>query len=289
MSKHIEVIKNAGFCYGVQKAYSMTLNEIDKSSKNSKKIYSLGELIHNNQVIEELKDKGVKTVKKPEEITDKNSSVIIRAHGVPKEVMKKIKDKKIKPIDATCPYVKIPQNAVDEYNKKGYFVIIVGDDGHPEVIGIKSYADKDNYIITKTVDDLPIKELKKKRKVVIVSQTTLSFDILNRIVSHVILSVQEVIVINSICDATEVRQRETKELAKKSDIMIIIGGKHSANTKRLKEIASNYTKAYHIELETEIELEWFNNIKNIGISAGASTPNWIIEKVEKEIKTLLNL
>ncbi len=280
----VEIIKNAGFCYGVQKAYDIALENISLNKKS--KIYSLGELIHNHQVIEELTDKGIETIKDLDEIKDENSSVIIRAHGIPKKVMERIEEKGIKPIDATCPYVKIPQNAVKEYAKKGYFIIIVGDDGHPEVIGIKSYAEKGRYVVTKSVDDLPAEKLKKIKRAALVSQTTLSFETLNKIVSHAIFYIQELVVINSICDATEVRQRETEELAKRSELMIVIGGKHSANTTRLKEIASKYCKTYHIELENEIKNDWFDGISNVGISAGASTPNWIINQVYNYINKI---
>jgi len=290
---NIKTIKNAGFCYGVERAYKLAIKEL-KENKNT--VYSLGDLIHNKQVVEELNELGAKPIKKVGEVSnEKNKSIIIRAHGVSKEINQELKDNDMKIVDATCPFVKVPQNAVKEYGNKGYFIFIAGDEGHPEVEGIKSYVDENQRIITNNIEDLSkklekLEKIKKKlpKKATLVSQTTLSFEILSEIALFLMKDIEELVVINSICDATNIRQKETRELAKTSDIMIIIGGHHSANTKRLQEIANEYTQAIQIETEYELKKAWFEGKKNIGITAGASTPNWIIERIEERVKKYTN-
>ncbi len=288
--KKIKKIKNAGFCYGVERAYNLAVKEL-KENKNT--VYSLGDLIHNKQVVNELAQLGSKPVKSLSEIENINnsdSSIIIRAHGISKETSNKIRQKGLKIIDATCPFVKVPQNAVKDYGKKGYFIFIAGDEGHPEVEGIKSYVDKNQRMIISDVSELNSDIFNKNRpkKATLVSQTTLSFEIFSKIALFLIKEIEELVVINSICDATNVRQKETRELARKSDIMIVIGGRHSANTKRLLQISAEYTEAIQIETEDELKKGWFENKDNIGITAGASTPNKIIERVENTIKNFFN-
>lgn len=285
--KHIKTIKNAGFCYGVEKAYNLAIKEL-KNQKNT--VYSLGDLIHNKQVVAELNNLGAKPIKSLNEIKNPSSlsvkdSIIIRAHGVSKEINEKIKNKNLKIVDATCPFVKVPQNAVKKYGEKGYFIFIAGDEGHPEVEGIKSYVNENQRRIINDVKQLSVEtQTDFPKKATLVSQTTLSFEVFSEIALFLMREIEELIVINSICDATNIRQKETRELAQKSDIIIVIGGRHSANTKRLLQISQEYTKAIQIETEFELKKEWFNHLNNIGITAGASTPNWIIERVEDKIK-----
>lgn len=282
----IQIVKNAGFCYGVKRAHNMSQKAIEKS--NGINVYSLGDLINNKQVIGKLEEKGLKVITNIDNLNE-SSSLIIRAHGIAKEIQEKIKNKNINFFDATCPYVKIPQKAVEKYNKLGYFIIIVGDKGHPEIIGIQSYAEKNNFVVCKNKDELPIQKIVNAKKIAVVSQTTLSLSILKKIVLELLPLTQELVVINSICDATDIRQKETEELAKKVDLMIIIGGRHSANTTRLYEISLNFTKSYHIETIKDIKNEWFNKDMFVGISAGASTPKNIIDEVYNYIKNLAKL
>jgi 4-hydroxy-3-methylbut-2-enyl diphosphate reductase len=261
---------------------------IKELKENQNTIYSLGDLIHNKQVVQELNKLGAKPIKNISEInnTQNHDSIIIRAHGISKETNKEIQNKGLKIIDATCPFVKIPQNAVKEYAQKGYFIFIAGDEGHPEVEGIKSYVDLKQRLIVKDENQLNSKKQLKTwpKKATLVSQTTLSFEIFSKIALFLMKEIEELVIINSICDATNIRQKETRELAQKSDIMIVIGGRHSANTKRLLQISKEYTKSIQIETESELQKEWFKEAENIGITAGASTPNSIIEKVENKIK-----
>ena len=285
--RKIKTIKNAGFCYGVERAYNLAIKEL-KNKKNT--VYSLGDLIHNKQVVTELNELGAKPIKSLDEINSSSShlskgSIIIRAHGINKETNKEIKNKDLKIVDATCPFVKVPQNAVKEYGNKEYFIFIAGDEGHPEVEGIKSYVDASQRLIISNHNEFKEHLFKTwPKKAALVSQTTLSFEIFSKIALFLIKEIEELVVINSICDATNIRQKETRELAEKSDIMIVIGGRHSANTKRLLQISQEYTKAIQIETEFELKKLWFDNLENIGITAGASTPNWIIERVEDKIK-----
>jgi len=287
--KKIEKIKNAGFCYGVERAYNLAIKEL---KNNRDTVYSLGDLIHNKQVVEELNNLGSQPIKSLSDIkneNDINSSIIIRAHGISKETSNKITQKGLKIIDATCPFVKVPQNAVREYGDKGYFIFIAGDKGHPEVEGIKSYVDASQRLIIDSNNKLKGNLFKTwPKRATLVSQTTLSFEIFSKIALFLIKEVEELVVINSICDATNIRQKETRELAQKSDIMIVVGGRHSANTKRLLQIANEYTSAIQIETEHELKKEWFDNLENIGITAGASTPNWIIERIENKIRSFFN-
>jgi len=288
--KTIITIKNAGFCYGVQRAYDLAIKELKKKSD---KVYSLGDLIHNKQVVKELNELGANPIKNINEIPlndDTNQAIIIRAHGISKEISDEIKKRNLKIIDATCPFVKIPQSAVKEYGKKGYFIFIAGDEGHPEVEGIKSYVKQEQRFIINTSEELNFNKINITfpKKATLVSQTTLSFEIFSRIALFLIKKIEELVVINSICDATDIRQKETRELARKSDIMIIIGGRHSANTKRLLQISSEYTRSIQIETEQELKKEWFDKTEKIGITAGASTPGKIIKKVEEKIKSFFN-
>ena len=280
---NIKKIKNAGFCYGVERAYNMALEELRKQNG---KVYSLGDLIHNKEVVNQLNKLGAVPIRDLSRIDDtENSSVIIRAHGVSKEISEKIKTMGLRKIDATCPFVKVPQNAVKEYGRKGYFIFIAGDEGHPEVEGIKSYVSENQRMIIKSIDDIKINE--KIKKAALVSQTTLSFDTFSLLAVHLMKITEELVVINSICDATDIRQKETKDLAKESDLIIVIGGMHSANTKRLKEIAAKFTVTYQVETENDLRKEWFCNKENIGITAGASTPDFIIKRVEDKIKQII--
>jgi len=279
--KKIKTIKNAGFCYGVERAYNLAVKELNNTENT---VYSLGDLIHNKQVVEELNELGARPIKELSEIKKNKASIIIRAHGISKEVNKKINEKNLNIVDATCPFVKVPQNAVKEYGNKGYFIFIAGDENHPEVEGIKSYVQESQRMIINNANKLHQISFTYPKKATLVSQTTMSFEIFSKIALFLMSKIEELVVINSICDATNIRQKETRELAQKSDIIIVIGGRHSANTKRLFQIAGEYTEAIQIETEFELEKKWFKNKENIGITAGASTPNWIIERVENKIK-----
>ncbi len=272
----IEIAENAGFCYGVMRAIDIA----DKALKNHKLIYSFGPIIHNPQVVEEYEKKGLKVV---EDINKINNTVLIRSHGVSPEVYKKLKEKGIEVIDATCPFVKEAQRYARQLYEEDYKVIIFGDRDHPEVKAHMGYANYTAQVINSEEEAQKI----KATRVGVVCQTTQSVERFGRVIGILAKRIRELKVFNTICDATEKRQKAAKELAERSDVMIVIGGKNSANTRKLYEICKETAKrAYHIETEKEINPEWFKGAKRVGITAGASTPSYLIRKIYEVIKNL---
>jgi len=274
----IELASNYGFCYGVKRAI-----EIAEEHKGS---FTYGPLIHNKDEINRLKEGfNIGLVEKIEEIKN-DHDVVIRTHGIPKNELQQLKKKKNKIIDATCPYVTTPQNIVAKMSRENYSIVIFGDSNHPEIKGVVSYAEKqkDTFIV---LNEEELKELPLKSKVAIVSQTTKKPEDFLKIVNALILTQREVRVFNTICNATFENQDAAAELAEKADVMIIIGGKHSSNTKMLHSIAQNHcAESYLIENETELQKLWFDNKKRCGISAGASTPDWIVQNVIHKIEAI---
>lgn len=286
--QNIRLAKFAGFCYGVKRAVE-TAKKL-KAENPDKNIYILGELIHNTDVINELDFLGIKTIY---EIPEKGHGIcIVRSHGEAPEVFEKLKNAGFEVVDLTCPDVKKVQQKAVELAKDNYFVVIVGKSNHPEVIGIKANADmySDKVAVATTVDELKKYEaqIKKHNKVGVVVQTTQMLSTLNEIVDYLNSIAKDVLVHNTICKSTSMRQSEAKELASESDLMIVVGSRKSANTTHLAEILKNCTKTIHIENDTELN-EYGDLIKdtnNIAITAGASTPqsviNKVIEYIEKE-------
>ncbi len=269
----ITIAENAGFCYGVMRAIKMANDAI----KEHKQIYSFGPIIHNPQVVEEYEKKGLKVL---ENIDEADAPILIRSHGVPPETYSKIRDKKIKYIDATCPFVKEAQDYARELYLAGYKVVIFGDKNHPEVKAHLGYADYKAYVVNS------VEEARKIAgdKIGVISQTTQSIERFSMVVAELSKHTKELKVYNTICDATEKRQKSAMQLAKISDIMIVIGGKNSANTRKLYEICKQYCRrVYHIETEDEIDVKWFTDNDRIGITAGASTPSYMIDRVYNKI------
>ncbi len=267
----ITIAENAGFCYGVMRAIKIA----DDAIKKYKRIYSLGPIIHNPQVVEEYEKKGLKVSYNLDEV---DAPVLIRSHGVPPEIYQKMDKKGIKYIDATCPFVKEAQDYARDLYLKGYKIVIFGDKNHPEVKAHFGYTNYNAYIINSA-------ESAKKiisDKIGVISQTTQSVEDFASVVAELTKNTKELKVYNTICDATEKRQKSAMQLAKKSDLIIVIGGKNSANTRKLYEICKHYcNKVFHIETEDEIDKSWFIDVENVGITAGASTPSYIIERVYK--------
>jgi len=274
----IELAKSYGFCYGVKRAI-----EIAEQHPNSA---TFGPIIHNKDEINRLKnEKNVDLVENIDEAL-KFDTLIIRTHGITKENYKKLKQEGKKIINATCPYVTKPQQIVEEMSKKGYSIVIFGDKNHPEIKGVASFsADRERTFVVLEESELVGKAL--GTKVAVVAQTTRKPEDFKKIVSFLVGRTAEVRVFNTICNATFENQDAAAELAQKADVMIIIGGKNSSNTKQLFNIAKSYCKdSYHIENESELKKEWFEGKELCGISAGASTPDWIIQKVVKKIEEL---
>ena len=267
----IIVAETGGFCWGVRRA----MDKILDISRKEGEIYTLGPLIHNNQVVSLLETKGVKAEKKVENLN--KGTVVIRAHGTTPDILENLKEKGLDVINLTCPKVGKVQGIIKGHVKKGYKVVIVGDEGHAEVISLKGYSGNTAFVVGSVED---AEKLPKMEKVIVVSQTTFSFDEFFAIVEKVKEKAKEVKEFCTICDSTHRRQDEVKKIASEVDCMIIIGGKHSANTTRLAEISRKFCPVvYHIETEEELKGIDFSKFEKVGVSAGASTPNWIINSV----------
>lgn len=275
----IYIARSAGFCFGVKRAINMA----DECAEDSKRpIATLGPIIHNPQVVKRLEKSGVYAKDDLKDINE--GTVIVRSHGVRSEVFEEIKDKGLNMVDATCPFVTKAQALASLLSKEGYYVVVVGEHDHPEVIGIVSYVDG-KIIVAASADELD--ELKGIERIGIIAQTTQSIDRLKEVTDKCLEIAQEVKVFNTICDATSIRQSESSELAKTVDAMIVIGGRNSGNTTRLREICTAIQpKTYHIEVADEIKDEWFKGLEKIGVTAGASTPSWIIENVVGKIEDI---
>lgn len=276
----IIIAKNAGYCFGVKRAVEITQETLKKYK--GKEVFSLGDIIHNPQVVERLKTNGLKVAKEPNEVTS-NSIVIISAHGSSEDYIKRLEKKGCKIINATCPYVKLPQNIIKRLTEENYYIILFGDKDHPEVKGLLSYSNgKDILVIDNDKFNLNSIEA---TKVGILAQTTQSKEKFFNTVCKLVERFKETRVFNTICDATEIRQNEAINIAKNVDIMIVIGGRNSANTKRLYEISKKYCKkVIHIETADELSKKVLQRVKKVGITAGASTPDDIIKDVISRIK-----
>jgi len=281
----VEVIiaPHAGFCFGVKRAINLTEKA---SNKANKRVYTLGPLIHNPQEVKRLESLGIYTTNS-EDSLEEGDTIIIRSHGIPPTRERQLHQMGLNVVDATCPYVKAVHEAVTKLVKEGYFVVIVGEKDHPEIIGTFGYMQEagGDGVVVETKDDL--KKVLGKEKVGVVAQTTQNEQFFKEVVGEIALWVKELKVINTICNATSERQEDVYELAPKVDVMIIVGGKNSGNTRRLYEISKSLNpRSYHIETEEELQKDWFDNAQRIGITAGASTPDWIIERVHSKIKEL---
>lgn len=280
--------KTAGFCYGVKRAVDGAKEEL----KKEKTIFGLGEIVHNQDVVKKLETKGMHFI---EDVKEANGKVVIRAHGIPKEIYKQAKEKQIELIDYTCPKVLKIHKIAEEYANKGYYIFLLGNEKHPENIGTISYCGENKFVIEKEDDIIKALEALKNseiEKLLLISQTTYSlekFYIIEDKIKKELPKNIELVVKNTICQATEIRQKETEQIAKKVNSMIVIGGKNSSNTKKLYEIAKKYCDTvWFIENETELEFEKIKQDDKIGIMAGASTPKESIEKVIKKLEEYSN-
>lgn len=273
----VRLAKNSGFCFGVKRAINMA----EEASAKYSQIVTLGPIIHNPQMVKKLKDQGIIPIESLEDV--KGKPVIIRSHGITRELREELDLGGLPIIDATCPYVASSQQYVTQLSKEGFPIIIVGNKDHPEVIALRSYVEGESYIISSPAD------IPKKRfnKLAVISQTTQSIDNLQHIVAALIPYTKELRLINTICNATSVRQDSTFVLAQESDLMIVIGGKNSSNTRMLYQICKNIVDTFLIETSEEFEFAWLEKKQNIGLTAGASTPDWIIVEVFNKIMKCL--
>lgn len=271
--------KRAGFCFGVKRAIDITF---DIAKKDRKGVYTLGPIIHNPQVIQRLKNEGIAPVEVADLERKGIKTLIIRTHGVPCHLYDTISARGFRIIDATCPFVKKAQHYAGILKKSGYQVVILGDIDHPEVKGLMSFAGDDVVVVDGSG---PLPGLKSK--VGIIVQTTQPVEALKRLLSDIIGHVKEVKVYNTICNSTALRLKETEEMARKVDVMIVVGGKNSANTTQLANLCRSLSvKTFHVETAAELEDRWFKKARHVGVTAGASTPEWIIKEVEKRIRDI---
>ncbi len=267
----IKIAEKSGFCFGVKRAIDIA----EKNAGSDKKVYTLGPIIHNPQEVKRLEKKGIKILKNPKKV--EKATVILRTHGIPLQLHNELKNKKtVDVIDATCPFVKRAQDIVKELASKDETIVIAGEKVHPEVAALVSYG-KGKCVVVENAKEAD--KLKSKGDINIVSQTTQTPENFGSIVKS-LKKRYKVKVYNTICKATFDRQKAAEKLAKNVDMMIVIGGKNSGNTTRLAQICQKKTKTHHIETVNDLNDKWFKNKMKIGLTAGASTPGWIIREVQ---------
>jgi len=271
----------SGFCFGVTKAIDTAFEEVKRNKDKAN--YSLGPLIHNPQVVKSLEDEGVKIVEDLENIHEGN--VIIRSHGVPEKIYKIAEDKQLNIIDTTCPFVRRIQKIVKEYYDKDYQIAIIGNPHHPEVVGINGWC-YDRAIIIQEPSD--IDKIDGNQKLCVVVQTTMSLKVYKELIQLLKAKVKDIEVFDTICHATRHRQDAAKSLASKVDAMVIIGGNNSSNTQKLvtvcKEVIPDST--FHIESVDELDIDVLKQYEVVGVTAGASTPIWVINEVIEKLKKI---
>ena len=279
----MEVIlaKSAGFCFGVKRAVESVYEQTD----SGKKIYTYGPIIHNEEVVKDLAEKGVSVIENKEELAMlSEGTVVIRSHGVPKNIYDLIEEKGLECVDATCPFVKRIHKIVEKESAAGAQIVIIGNAGHPEVEGIMGWSCSPATVIESAQEAekfIP----KEGQSVCVVSQTTFNYNKFKELVEIFEKKGYNINVVNTICNATEERQTQAREIAAKVDAMIIIGGKHSSNTRKLYEICSEKCSAtYFIQTLDDLQLELPKTASLVGITAGASTPNNIIEEVQNYVR-----
>ncbi len=272
----VEVAEDAGYCFGVERAISLATETIDRH----KAAYSLGPLIHNPQVVEDLEGKGLKIVVDPSEVPA-GSVVVIRSHGVAPSVIAALKERGVTVVDATCPFVRKAQQHARSLSEHGYEVVIVGERDHPEVKALTAYAGS-AVIVGSAIEAAKLPHATQRG---VVFQTTLSEQVIEEVSGPIVGRTVEVRFYNTVCEATEKRQQMAREIAKRRDVILVVGGKNSANTTRLFEICRSINpRTRHIETAEELDESWFDNAESVGITAGASTPDRLILEVAEKVR-----
>ena len=280
----VTLAKTAGFCFGVKRAVDKVYELADKEDK----VYTFGPIIHNEEVVRDLESKGVQVLNSSDELTEVTDGiVVIRSHGVPKEVYQLREEKQIRYADATCPFVRKIHKLVEKHSREGRRIVIVGNDHHPEVEGIKGWCLTPPIVIS-TIEEAGNLPISQSEPICVVSQTTFNYNKFKDIVEILEKKRYDRIVLNTICSATEERQEEAVRLASQVDAMIVIGGKTSSNTQKLFEICSNACEnTYYIQTLVDLDIKPFQSFRHVGITAGASTPNKIIEEVQRYVRIKL--
>ena len=276
----VTVARTAGFCWGVRRTVDKTFETIEDTDGP---VVTLGPVIHNPQVIARLKSEGVEVKDTVADIAD-GTTVVVRTHGAVKSEMEAARARGLEVVDGTCPYVKAPQVYTQRMSRDGYHIIVVGDAKHPEIRGVVSYAVGP---VTVLAPGEPVPEIPGVKKVAVVAQTTIIGEAFKNVVADCALRFKEVRAFNTICYDTDERQTDARSLAAEVDAVLVVGGKQSANTRHLAEICSELQpKTFHIETAAEIQPDWFKGVESVGVSAGASTPDWVIEDVVAKLQQL---
>ena len=276
----VRVAETAGFCFGVKRAVDKVYEQAEKAEGF---IYTYGPIIHNEEVVKDLTARGVKVIGSKEELDGLESgTVIIRSHGVSREIQERIEARGLNLVDASCPFVKKIHKIVERESRKGAGIVIIGDAMHPEVEGIRGWCQGDVTVL-QTEEEARNFTADSTKKLCLVSQTTFNYNKFHNLVEIISEKGYDIIVLNTICNATEERQTEARRIARESDGMIVIGGRHSSNTRKLFEICKNECEnTYYIQTLDDLDVRQLHSMSCVGITAGASTPNNLIEEVLKE-------
>lgn len=272
------IAEGSGACFGVKRALGIAERALEESRRP---LYTLGELIHNPQVVRDLERKGLKIARRVSDV--RAGTLVIRCHGASSEVHEQARRRGIRVVDATCPFVKKAQELARRLFDGGYSVAIIGDRGHPEVEAISAGVPRAVVL----AGEAEARKLKRIKKLGVVAQTTQSLDTLSGVVSALVGKVAELRVYNTICETTLTRQREALKLAGEVDVMVVVGGRNSANTARLYEICRSRIRRTHwVENATEVKASWFKDAVRAGVTGGASTPDWLVKQVASRIASM---
>jgi 4-hydroxy-3-methylbut-2-enyl diphosphate reductase len=275
----VKIAKTAGFCWGVRRTVDKVMEVADQRRGP---VVTLGPIIHNPQAVARFREKGVGTVNAVADVGD-GTTVVVRTHGAVREEIEAAEERGLDVVDGTCPYVKFPQSVAQRLSREGYHVVIVGDANHAEIKGVVSYAEG---ACTVVKPGGPIPEIDAK-KVAVIAQTTCIGADFERVVGALAARHKEVRAVNTICNDTEERQADARALAREVDAVVVVGGKNSANTRHLAEICREIQpRTWHVETEQELHPEWFTGCRTVGLSAGASTPDWVVEGVAGWLRAL---
>ncbi|MCI8280383.1 MAG: 4-hydroxy-3-methylbut-2-enyl diphosphate reductase [Lachnospiraceae bacterium] len=279
----VRTAKSAGFCPGVKRAVDLVYEQAEGSQKP---VYTYGPIIHNEEVVKDLEQKGVRVVDTKEQLADcRGGTVIIRSHGVSREVYDMLKENSVEYVDATCPFVRKIHQYVERYSKLGYHILIIGNSSHPEVEGIRGWGISGRTSVLSTPEEAEKFRVLEDTKLCIVAQTTFNNNKFKYLVEIIEKKGYDIIVLNTICNATQERQREAKEISAQVDAMIVIGGKNSSNTQKLFEICKKECEnTYYIQTIDDLDVTKLQSIDSVGITAGASTPNYIIKEVQTNVR-----
>lgn len=278
----VKVAKTAGFCFGVKRAVDIVKEQIEKN--NNVPIYTYGPIIHNEVVVKDFESKGVRIIEEGTNFEGlEKGIVIIRSHGVTRDVQCRLENAGFTIVDATCPFVKKIHRTVEEKSNEKYHIVVIGNPTHPEVEGIVGWTENEEVDVISTIEEARSFSYDGGKKICIVSQTTFNYNKFQEFVEIIEQKGYDIIAVNTICNATFERQKEAKELSALVDLMLVIGGKTSSNTQKLYEICSKECdKTYYIQTKDDLDLSVIQSIDYVGITAGASTPNNIIEEVQKQ-------